>query len=109
MTLAFPALNAVPFFKTGREAVPQKTTQLKYHRWAGVSQAKVRQSLFMRNTCPYKKYTHEGPEKDVLWMKKRQGQTCPIDTTGYVSSYLGSHQQQAIDVTDQLPAPSFES
>ena len=45
-------------------------------------------------------------EKDVLWMKKRQGKTCPIDTIGRVSSYLGSHQQQVIDVTDQLPAPS---
>ena len=32
-------------------------------------------------------------EKDVLWMNKRQGKICPIDTTGRVSSYLGSHQQ----------------
>ena len=45
-------------------------------------------------------------EKDVLWRKKRQGKICPIDTTGRVSSYLGSHQQKVIDVTDQLPAPS---
>ena len=34
-------------------------------------------------------------------MKKRQGKTCPIDTTGRVLSYHGSHQQQAIDVTCQ--------
>ena len=28
------------------------------------------------------------PEKDVLWMKKRQGKICPIDTTGRVSERI---------------------
>ena len=37
--------------------------------------------------------TNTGNEKDVLRMKKRQGKTLSIDTTGRVSSYLGSHQQ----------------
>ena len=39
--------------------------------------------------------------KDELLMKRRQGKIYPIDT---ISSYLGSHQQKSIDVTDQLPA-----
>ena len=53
-----------------------------------------------------KKSAYFDSEKDVLWMKKRHGKTCPIDTTGRVLSYLGSHQQYVIDVTDQLPVPS---
>ena len=48
---------------------------------------------------------HLDSEKDTLLMKERQGKICPNDTTGRVSSYLGSHQQWVIDVTDQLPAP----
>ena len=57
-------------------------------------------------TTTNKKSAYFDSEKDVLWMKKRQGKICPIDTTGRVSSYLGSHQQLVNDVIDQLPAPS---
>ena len=32
-------------------------------------------------------------EKDELWMKKRLGKACPIDTTGCVSSNLDCHQK----------------
>ena len=50
-------------------------------------------------TTTDKKSAYFDPEKDVLWMKKRQGKIRPIDSTARVSSYFGSQQQQAIDGT----------
>ena len=40
-----------------------------------------------------KKSAYFDSEKDVLWMKMRQGKNCPIDTTGCASSYHDYHQQ----------------
>ena len=65
-------------------------TQAIYEKEKNGMNRSVRRNNHYPNDYVQKRFDSE---KDELWMKKKQGKTCPIHATGRVSGYLGSHQQ----------------